>query len=110
MLIALIALAWLLVATTAGSALLFMNRSAVPREPVSVPTDIRGEWLDDLTLRRLIVHTVDDRSMEGLLASASPDGIVLVHAKLLVDKPVDLGGQIWLERSKVLFVQTIPAP
>lgn len=115
MLILTIVLAWLLAVTATGTGLLILSaRSDSPRitRPVEVPAtpEEPTAWLDSVTMRKLVIHTVDDRSIEGLLATAGPDGLLLVHAKLLGDKPVDLGGQIWIDRSKVLMVQTVPVP
>ena len=102
-------LAWLLAVTLIGAALLLIVRptdSAGITESPAEPTS----WLETVTARKLIVHTTDDHSMEGLLVHTGPDGLLLDHAKLLGDKPVDLGGRIWIDRAKVLMVQTIPVP
>jgi hypothetical protein len=108
MLVVVILLAWLLVATVAGGALLFMNRSA-PSSTDAPSADIRGEWLESVTTRRLLVHTTDDRSIEGLLAQVGADGIVLVSAKLITSgSSVDLAGNTWIPRAQVSLVQTVP--
>ncbi len=73
----------------------------VEPEPVS--------WLASVTLRRIIVHTKDDRSIEGLLLEELPDGIVLKAAKLLEEKStVPLAGDTWIPRHQVSFVQAAP--
>jgi hypothetical protein len=103
-------LAWLLLVTVVAGALLLVSRkSDSPGITLRRPKpETPGAWLDSVTLRRLVVHTTDDHSMEGLLASNSPDGIVLVHAKLLGEKTVEMGGQVWVPRGQVLMIQTMP--
>ena len=94
---------------TAGALGLLAVRSSPPSLPPAAP-DIRAEWLAEVTFQRVIVHTHDDRSIEGMLASAGPTDLVLVHAKLLGSSPTDLGGRVWLPRSSVFFVQSTSTP
>jgi len=79
----------------------------VERRKVGLP-DLT--WLDARTLSRIIAHTTDDQSIEGLLDHVGDDGITLRAAKLLGDHPVEMSGETWVPRSKVLFVQTVPDP
>ena len=108
-----VVLAWLLAVTLLAAGLAAVSRpSDSPgitfRKPPPVEPPDPEAWLDTVTMRKVIVHTVDDRSTEGLLAHAGPDGLVLVHARLLGDRPVDLAGKVWVDRSKVLIVQAVP--
>jgi hypothetical protein len=67
----------------------------------------RSGWLEQATSRRLVVHTSDDRSIEGTVAQVGDDGLVLRAARLLGPKPVDMAGDVWVPRGRVLFVQTV---
>lgn len=83
---------------------LLLWRQAFP-EHVPDPT-----WLEALTLHRVIAHTTDDQSIEGLLDHVGDDGITLRAAKLLGPHPMEMAGETWIPRSKVRFVQTVPTP
>lgn len=61
-------------------------------------------WLAQHLTRRIVVHTTDDLSLEGTLRLQSTDGVVLVAVRLLEDN-VELGGDVWVPRQKVAFVQ-----
>lgn len=67
-----------------------------------------GSWLDEVTARRILVHTTDDRSIEGLLLDVYPEEIVLKGAKLLGREAVDLGGEVYLQRSSIALIQMMP--
>lgn len=109
MLASLIIAIWALVVIAVVLGIVFLDRPA-DSPGITPPTTQPTSWLESVTARKLIVHTTDDHSMEGLLVHTGPDGLLLDHAKLLGDKPVDLGGRIWIDRDKVLMVQTIPVP
>jgi hypothetical protein len=65
--------------------------------------------LASLEVRRVIVHTHDDRSIEGLLVTVAADGLVLRTAKLLSKgKAVSMGGEVFLYRQEIAMVQTVP--
>lgn len=78
-----------------------------PAEPAPTPVTTES-WLDDVMARRILVHTKDDRSIEGLLLQVYPEEIVLRSARLLSPDTIDLGGEIWLPRANILFVQMMP--
>ena len=110
----LIIIAFELGAALGGLAVWLASRrspSPVEAPPVEVATPEPGaaSWLEEKTARRLVVHTTDDRSIEGLLEFVGPDGVTLRAARLMAKPPVDLGGEIWLPRETVAFVQTVPA-
>jgi hypothetical protein len=71
---------------------------------------IRRGWLEARTFTRIIAHTTDDKSIEGLLDHVGPDGITLRTAKLLGNTPTEMAGEVWIPRSKVRFVQSVPEP
>jgi hypothetical protein len=64
-------------------------------------------WLNQRMARRVVVHTSDNQSIEGLLTSVAPDGLVLGAAIYLDSgaEPVQLGGDIWVPRNKVALIQ-----
>ncbi len=65
-------------------------------------------WLKRQTLTRLIVHTTDGQSLDGVLATVAKDGIVVDHAKLLDgDNAHRLGGHVLVERERIGFVQVM---
>ncbi|MDZ7732211.1 MAG: hypothetical protein U5R31_03085 [Acidimicrobiia bacterium] len=64
----------------------------------------RGTWLDRVVTARVIVHTTDGSSIEGLVRECAADGLVLGAARLL-DHDVDVSGDLWVPRPKVAMVQ-----
>lgn len=65
-------------------------------------------WLWRRRARGVVVHTTDDRSMEGLLSEVARDGVVLKGARYLDDdKTVPMSGEIWVPRDKVAFIQVV---
>lgn len=72
----------------------------------------RRNWLDRQTTRRVLVQSNEKPadSIEGVLATVSPDGIVLAHAVFLGEsgERIPLTGEVWIPRPKVRFVQTLP--
>lgn len=71
------------------------------------PASDRG-WLHNLERRRLIVHSADGSSIEGLLDTEAPDGVVLRSSRLLGPGGTEMAGEIWIPRAQILFVQTVP--
>lgn len=65
-------------------------------------------WLEGQVLRRLVVHTTDDQSIEGLVDTVAADGVILRTARLLGKSTVALGGEVWVPRSKIVFAQAVP--
>lgn len=65
------------------------------------------EWLNARVTRRVIVHTRDDRSFEGILEAVHPDGVVLAAARFLPDdgEPIDMAGRVYVPRDRVEAVQ-----
>jgi hypothetical protein len=83
-------------------------RLAAQLAPFEGPAAAPEGWLEKVTHRRVIVHTKADKSFEGTLVLAAPDGVVLWSTELLVDsKPVKLGGEVFIPADQVLFVQTV---
>lgn len=63
-------------------------------------------WLEERTAERLRVHTTEGQSIEGSLIHTASDGIVLAAVRL-VDAEVDLAGDLWIPRPKVLMIQRV---
>lgn len=53
----------------------------------------------------VLVHTTDERTVQGILALVARDGLVLRAAKYLDEQDVPLGGELFVPRERVLFVQ-----
>lgn len=72
---------------------------------------MRRSWLTRTITDRVLVHTADDVSIEGILAATAKDGLVLVHATYLDagGARIDLSGKTFIPRSKVKFVQVLEA-
>lgn len=61
-----------------------------------------GRWFKRVLHERLIIHTLANLSIEGLLTEVGKDGIVLKTAKMA---NTDLAGDIYIPREQVAFVQ-----
>lgn len=68
------------------------------------------DWLSALSCPRMVVHTNDERSIEGTVMRVTGDGLLLRAAKLIGKPTVPLGGEVFIPRERVLFVQTVEAP
>lgn len=67
-------------------------------------------WLEELTLRTVIVHTRTDRSFKGVLAAVHADGLVLRDAQLVGESEDVLDGSIFILRPNVDFMQVLGGP
>lgn len=65
----------------------------------------RRAWIARRMGRRAIVHLSDERSIEGTLMVSARDGIVLAGATYLEGAGTNLGGEIYVPRERLLFVQ-----
>lgn len=71
-------------------------------------TSRRHRWIDDVTHQRVLIHTTDDSSFDGVLIAVDPDALVLADAKSLDGPdPVELAGEQWITRDRVKFVQVV---
>ncbi len=71
---------------------------------------MRRGWLDSKHLHRLIVHTTDDKSVEGCVLRVARDGVVLIQSKFLDgDGQVPLAGEFFIPRDRIAFVQEVRA-
>lgn len=65
-------------------------------------------WLRSKVCFRVIVHTVEDTSIEGILTAEAPDGLVLESAALIGDTRTPLAGQTFIPRAQIHLVQFAP--
>lgn len=71
----------------------------------------RRSWLRQRTLARILVHTTDDKTIEGVLDTVARDGVVLIAGRYLEgDAKVELAGETFIPREKIAFVQVAEAP
>jgi hypothetical protein len=91
---------------------IFGKRSSPAAEPVTLleadPVGPDG-WLDQVTYRRVFVHTLADKTYEGILRATFTDGVVLVAARLVDKNDVDLAGEIFIPRDQIQVVQNTAA-
>lgn len=67
-------------------------------------------WVRRAQRARVIVHTTDDQTFDGVLTCEARDGLVLTAASLLDGQAaVPLGGETFIPREKVSFLQR-PTP
>lgn len=66
-----------------------------------------GSWLERATRKRIIVHTRDDQSIEGVLMKCVDDGLILRAARLLGSdgKQTAMAGEVFVPRENVAFTQ-----
>ena len=64
-------------------------------------------WLERVMKKRIVVHLVNDQSIEGSLMEITSDGIILRAAKLLLPdgKATPMKGESFIPREKVAFAQ-----
>lgn len=64
-------------------------------------------WMETRTLRRILVQTHQETTIEGLLQRADATGIVLSGASL-ADQNVSLAGEVWVPRNNIRWIQDPP--
>lgn len=64
-------------------------------------------WVDEVTFDRVLVFTVDDDTIEGVITDVFVDGLQMEDARLLRahENPVPFAGTIFISKSKIKFVQ-----
>lgn len=66
----------------------------------------RRSYLKRKHLERVLVHTRDRTTIEGLLAEVASDGLVLKNAKYLdAEDPPPLHGETFIPHERVGFLQ-----
>jgi hypothetical protein len=69
--------------------------------------DEQLDWLDRVTGEQVIVHLVDDQTVKGALVDVHRDGLVLRAAQLIAQPAVDIAGDVFVPRDKVLMLQRL---
>lgn len=70
-------------------------------------------WLKRRVARRVLVHTIDEHTFEGLLVVVAGDGLVLRAARHIDEGPdgktvaTPLQGEVWIDRLQVRLVQVL---
>ena len=69
-------------------------------------------WWERAHKRHVMVHQTDDRTIRGYVKEVAPDGVLLASAEYLPDQgaPMPLGGEVFIPRERVNWVQVLPAP
>ena len=64
-------------------------------------------WLDRVLKKKVVIHTVQDQSIEGVLMEATDDGVILRAARLLGSGGVStsMAGEVWVPRASIAFAQ-----
>lgn len=64
-------------------------------------------WFARVLKKRVIVHTRDSQSIEGVLMEQTADGIILRAASLLRDggNKTSMAGEVFVPRENVAFAQ-----
>jgi hypothetical protein len=72
--------------------------------------NLRGSWVKSKTHYRLLVHTVHDDSIEGVLTIVAADGLILEGAELHRSDGgrVPLAGPTFIPKENVRLIQTAP--
>lgn len=67
----------------------------------------RKSWLKSVTARKMIVHQLNDASIEGLLVGTYQDGLLLRSAALLNSgsTPTTMAGEVFIPREQVALIQ-----
>lgn len=63
-------------------------------------------WLERQVHRKILVHTIRDKSFEGILREECRDGVLLWNATLHAKPPIPLSGDTFVPRQEIAFVQT----
>jgi hypothetical protein len=67
---------------------------------------VEGTWLRRATKTELLVHTVDERTIKGVLVETGREGLILRAAAYLEGQSsIPLAGETYIPRERVAFVQ-----
>lgn len=71
---------------------------------------MKRSWLRHRLAHSVIVHTVDDQSISGVLEEVARDGLILRAARFLDsnDAQVPLAGETFIPRHKIALLQVVP--
>ena len=64
-------------------------------------------WLERVLKKRIVLHLVNDQSIEGVLMEQTRDGVILRASKLLAagGKETPMAGETFVPREQVAFAQ-----
>lgn len=65
-------------------------------------------WVREHYLRRVLVHTNDGSTFDGLLQASERAAVILVNASYLsaeTEQPVPLAGETYIPRERIAFMQ-----
>lgn len=68
---------------------------------------MRRNWLQTRKHDRVIVYTTENDTLDGLLEAVAADGLVLWDSRVQSDQGVPLGGEVFVPKDKVRFVQVV---
>jgi hypothetical protein len=105
MLAALIATAAVLLLVTTAAVVLGLRLKTAAEKSEAVP---EPDWFAAAIRKRVIVHQLNDRSIEGSLWERTADGILLRSAKYLGESgqaDIPMAGEVFIPRENVAFVQ-----
>jgi hypothetical protein len=71
---------------------------------------MRRNWLQTRKRDRVIVYTVGGDTHDGLLHEVAHDGLVLWDVRLQSDQGIALGGEVYIPKDQVRFVQVVATP
>lgn len=71
---------------------------------------MRRRWLKSKLRNRVVVYTLDDKTLSGVLSVSAPDGVVLINAIAHDSQDVPLPGEVFVDRANVRYIQVVPAP
>jgi hypothetical protein len=84
------------------------GHDAIDTLDLVTPPAPASSWLVRVLRKRIIVHTLDDKSIEGVLMEVVEDGVILRAAKLLgATRPQDvaMAGETWVREANISFAQ-----
>ena len=66
-------------------------------------------WVKKHQLQRVLVHTVGNETIDGLLLGEEPGAIILVQSSFVDSSdsagPVPMAGEVYVPRGRVAFIQ-----
>lgn len=69
--------------------------------------DAAPTWLDRVMRKKIVLHTLNDQSIEGVLMEQTADGIIMRASSLLGSdgKRTPMAGEVFIPRENVAFAQ-----
>lgn len=90
---------------TLGVILWSSRKNISTPEPELKPEPEPKKWLADKIAKRIIAHTTDDKSIQGLLTFVGDDSVLISGAVLLGETPTPMGGDVVIARDRISIVQ-----